>query len=81
MTHLESNSMFELQNYNFSEKIFENAKFRIQRGVRKSDNESVLVKFLTLIHFLVVFYSSCFLLFVIFFLFVIFLNLSIYRNL
>ncbi len=46
MTHLESNSMFELENYNFSEKIFENEKFRIQRGVRESDNKSVLVKFL-----------------------------------
>ena len=47
MTHFESNSMFELENYNFSEKIFENEKFRIQRGVRESDNKSVLVKYLT----------------------------------
>ena len=46
MTYLESNSMFELQNYNFSEKIFENKKFLIQRGVRESDNKSVLVKFI-----------------------------------
>lgn len=46
MTLLESNNMFELENYNFSEKIFENETFCIQRGVRKSDNKSVLVKFL-----------------------------------
>ncbi len=40
------NKMLELKNYTLSEKIYENERFLLQRGVRERDNKSVMVKFL-----------------------------------
>jgi len=36
--------MIELNNYNLSEKIYENKRFLIQRGVRESDKKSIMLK-------------------------------------